>query len=55
MPKSVSELPISWKKTFGKPKKKEKNGSPKYGGPFCRLMWSIWRERNARIFEGKAW
>ena len=32
MPKSVYELPISWKKTFGKPRKKRKEWQPKIWG-----------------------
>ena len=47
MSKLVSELSFSWKGTFGK------KSQPKiWGVSLLCLMWSIWRETSASIFEG---
>lgn len=47
MLKEVVELLASWPGKF----RKHENGVIWNMVPHC-LMWGIWRERNARIFEG---
>ena len=47
MPKDVVELLASWLGNF----RKHRNGIIWNMVPHC-LIWSIWRERNFRIFEG---
>ena len=47
MPKDVVELTASWPGKF----RKHRNGVIWNLVPHC-LMWGIWRERNAQIFEG---
>ena len=47
MPKDVFELTASWPGKF----RKHRNGVIWNLVPHC-LMWGIWRERNAQIFEG---
>ena len=47
MPKQVIEVFCCWKGSMGR----HKNIGIWKAIPHC-LMWGIWRERNARIFEG---
>lgn len=47
MPKDVVELLASWPGKF----RKHRDGVIWNMIPHC-LMWGIWRERNAQIFEG---
>ena len=47
MPKNVVELLASWPGKF----RRHRNGVIRNMVPHC-LMWGIWRERNAQIFEG---
>ena len=46
MPSGMLDLLASWQARFGRGNRVIWNVTPHY------LMWCLWRERNARIFEG---
>ena len=50
MPQSVVDLFASWPGLFGE----QRNIDLWWAVPHC-VLWSLWRERNSRCFEGTEW